>query len=450
MSYLARSVTEKKYPVRYWSMVVSATSLPNFVKFDNTGLTHTTSAFNISTVLGLLLAIVPIFLLGAMAVMNRQRLMLNKIDYCKWLWLALAVNLTISTLLMGPNKLMPGKHLQDIVISLYRIFGWVLGMTLIVSVYSREPKQTATDMIVRIVGICCWFNILIVWLILPVAPSLAYNADADSPESAARLGGILISPIGLGVYAGIGFFYALLFLRGRLRVGGCCLAFLTLVLTYARTQQLSFILLLAGYLLVISRRPIYRWGATLLLLLGLAAGTVFSGEIINYEGRGNGVHNILTLSERTYVWDACFKAFWLKPYLGYGVGKGVANAIRDQWTFTHWIPPEAHNEFIQALVSGGVLACALVLYLYGQTIWKGFRIYRNGPKEVFLLLVFLQVTFMSIGESIITVGYGRASSLFILSFFGINASYPRVRAALVARSQKKAPAAEIRRSLVRV
>jgi O-antigen ligase len=165
-------------------------------------------------------------------------------------------------------------------------------------------------------------------------------------------------------------------------------------------------------------------------------GALFFDRIVAYAARGNGVKNIVTLSDRTYVWQASWKAFLLRPILGYGAVKGVSNAIKDQWVFTHWVPPECHNEILQALVSGGILAGVLVLFLFVQIIWKGFRIRAYGEKQTFLLVVLLEVTFVGIGNAVISGGFARSSALFLLAFVGVSGSYSRVRASLKARKQR--------------
>ncbi len=429
---LAPSVARRRYPLRYWMLVVCSVGIPNVVKFDSSGLTHNAGLFNASSIGAIALSLTFAYLLFVMHLLRGEPLMPRPIRWDAALWLPLLAGLVLATLLGPGNRLAPGSH-TDFFVSSYRLFEWVTAFVLALSLYAREPEASGRDMLIRIIGTSCWTNILLVWCVLPVWPSQVYGDPMDGAETTRRLGGLLIHPIGLGLYSEIGFFYCFLFSRGWRKWGGCGLALLTLALTYARAEEGAFVLTFFLYVLVLSKRVTTRAAGFAVCAVAGAGGAVFHERVLAYAGRGHGLSNITTLSERTYVWQAAMQALVLRPWLGYGYVNGPKNALREQWRFAHWIPPHCHNELLQAAVSGGILAGLLVLAIYLKTLVKAARHAFRSSQDAFLLVVFLQLMILSLGEPILTNPISRAGAVFLLVSFAITARPPkRARFALSA------------------
>ena len=419
MNLIQPSLARKKYPIRYWVFVAYAIGVPGFMSFDASGRTHDLGLFNPASLSAIALTMTCAFLFASVTVLSHRRILLRRVDFCMWLWIALLILFIIASVLQPRNNSGPPLP-SDLPLSLYRLGEWVLGFVLLLSLYTSEGEDRAMDLVVRLIGTICWTYIALVWTLLPIAPSLAYtSAVEDIGSGHARLGGILIHPVHFSVLAGVAFFYALLFFQGRKRLFGCVLTALTLVMTYARSEQLVFLIALFAYLMIFSRKFVLRvLGST--AICSVAAGAiVFQGKVLDYLERGQGMRNITTLSERTDVWNASFRAFWLRPYIGYGYIAGVKHAIKDHWNATNWIPPHSHNEFIQSLVSGGILAGLLMLAIYVRVLWVAFRNARRSAKHTFLLIVVLQISTMSLIMPVISVQFGRLSALFLLSFVGL-------------------------------
>jgi O-antigen ligase len=353
MTLIRPSLAQKKYPIRYWIFVAYAVGVPNFVRFDGSGRTHEFGLFNPTSISNIILTLTCAFLFASVTVLGRRRILLRRVDFSAWLWIALLILLTIASLLQpsSPNR---APVASDLPLSLYRLGEWILGFILLLSLYTREDEDRAMDLIIRLIGAVCWINIAIVWIVLPIAPSLVYAAPEDIGEGNARLGGALIHPVHLSVLAGVGFFYALFFFQGRKKFFGCFITTLTLVMTYARSEQIVFLIAVFAYLMVLSRKFVLRMLGFSAICSIAAGAIVFQEKILDYLERGQGMRNITTLSERTDVWKASFRAFWLRPYIGYGYISGVKQALRDQWNATNWIPPHSHSEFVQALVSSAM------------------------------------------------------------------------------------------------
>ena len=435
MNLIRASLAQKKYPIRYWIFVAYAVGVPNFVRFDGSGRTHEYGLFNASSISTIILTLTCTFLFATVTLLGRRRILLRRVDFSAWLWFGLLVIFTIASFLQpaSPNR---APSASDLPLSLYRLGEWVLGFAMLLSLYTREDEDRAMDLIVRLIGAVCWVNIAIIWIALPIVPSLVYAAPEDIVSGHARLGGALIHPVHLSVLAGIAFFHSLFFFQGRKKFFCCFITGVTLVLTYARSEQLVFLIAVFAYLMVLSRKLFLRMLGSLAICTFAAGAIVFQGKILDYLERGQGMRNITTLSERTDVWRASFRAFWLRPYIGFGYISGVKQALRDQWNATNWVPPHSHSEFIQALVSGGIIAGLLILVLYFRVISTAFRNARRGIKHTFLLIVVLQISTMAVIMPLVTVQFGRLSALFLISFVGIiaDAKAPaKVRQTRIAR-----------------
>jgi O-antigen ligase len=418
MTTIRPSLAQKKYPIRYWIFVAYAIGVPGFMRFDGSGRTHELGLFNPASLSSIALTLTCAFLFASVTILGRRRILLRRVDFGAWLWIALLIIFTISSVLQ-PNNASGPPAASDLPLSLYRLGEWVLGFVMLCSLYTSEGEDHAMDLIIRLIGSICWAYIALVWIVLPIAPSLVYAPLEDIGGGNARFGGILIHPVHLSVLAGVAFFYALFFFQGRKKLFCCFITALTLLLTYARSEQIVFLIALFAYLMIFSRKFVLRMlGAT--TICTIAAGViVFEDKFLDYLERGHGLHNLTTLSERTDVWKASFQAFWLRPYIGYGYIAGVKHAIVDNWNATNWVPPHSHSEFIQALVSGGILAGLLMLAVYLRVIWVAFRNAHRSMKHTFLLIVVLQISAMAIIMPLVTVQFSRIGAVFILAFVGL-------------------------------
>lgn len=393
--------------------------MPNFVRFDASGKTHEFGLFNPTSISAITLTMTCAFLLIAVTIVGKRSLLARRVGFHGLLWGVLFINLLIASVLQPASSMRPASA-TDLPLSLYRLGEWALGFALLLSLYSREEPDRTTDLMIRLIGSVCWINITIVWIALPLIPSLVYASPEDIASGArARLGGALIHPVHLSVLAGVGFFYALFFMQGRKRLLACFIAAVTLALTYARSEQIIFLMALFTYVIVLSRSIVMRLMGFFAIAMTAVMGLVFQGSILEYLARGQGTRNITTLSERTDVWEASFKAFKLRPFIGFGFIAGVKQALQDQWNATNWVPPHAHSEFIQALVSGGIVAGLLVTALYVRALWLAIRGARQGIKHTFLLIVLLQITTMACIMPLITVQFSRLASIFLICFVAL-------------------------------
>jgi len=319
----------------------------------------------------------------------------------------------------------------------------VLAFVLFLVLYTREPAEDATALVVELIGRCSWIIIFMVWLALPFFPHLAYGSDENG--SPAILGGVLLGAGILPFESCIAFFYSLFFARSvHLRWSGCLLALITLGMARSRTCIISLAVTFLCYAVFLPRRPAHRWPAIGSFFALGALALAFSGGVAAYFARGQSVADLASLDGRTYVWQASMAAVRSRPLLGYGFLLGAKKAIKDHWIYTHWLPPNAHSEFVESLLVGGIPACGIVLYIYFSILWRSVKTACRGPLQAFLTLALLQVVIHSLfaGEDLMT-SFTSEGAVFLLCWIAFSDSVqPLSEAANLRWRSLRAPALE--------
>lgn len=408
----------RNHPVLYWVTVAYMVGVPNFIKFDGTGRTHDLGLFNLTSISRIALTLFTAYMLAINLAMARGPIFPRRVKIPIGVWISLLAWYIIATVLQPPSRLSP--HLaSDLPLSLFRLGQWVLGFMLFLVLYSREPAEDATALVVELIGRSSWITVLMVWMILPIAPHLAYSVT-DEPGSVATLGGWFVDPGELAFQSGCAFLYSLFFVRrAYFRWLGCFLAFISLAMTRARTSQMGFILAVGCYAFVYCRKPALRWasGGLLILIGGLA--TVYSRPLMAYMARGQSIENIATLDSRALIWRACWSAIQQRPILGYGYIIGAKDAIRDHWVYSsQWVPPHAHNDLIQATLQGGFPASMLMIYLYVWLFGRCVRAARVSREHLFLFLLVIQLTVIASTGLVLSCAFSSLSAVLVLCHIG--------------------------------
>ena len=411
--------TQRQYPLLYWTTMAYIVGIPNFVHFDQTG--RVLNPINLTSICTVAQAVITGYLLVVMFLLERQPLEVRKIHFDLGLWIALLLELILATAFEPTSRLTPPSTMA-LFLSLFRIGQWVIAFVLIVALYSRTPPTRSAELVVELIGRSSWIWVALMWIILPIIPAQVYGgSEEDGPAAVGRLGGQLIPPGHVALVGSMAFFYALFFFtRGPRKWTACLLALLTIVLTGARTQQAGFLLAFFLYVIVLSRRPAIRWGMIGVTALALLIGVSFGNSVTNFISRGQSAQTLSSLDDRTRVWEASLEAIRLRPMLGYGYSIGARNAIRDHWRFGHWIPPHAHNEFIQVTLDGGAIALVLVLCIYGHTFWTSIREAGKGPYQLFLFILFIQFALQTLTGGELGMAFrGTTGGIFILCCTGV-------------------------------
>jgi O-antigen ligase len=412
---------QKQNPLLYWTTLIFLVGVPNFIHFDVTGRTHEQGLLNPTSLSTMAINFLSTYVLIVVVLLSRRPLLCRKVNITGWLWVVLLLQMLLSTALAPASRLTPPAF-SDNLIPLYRMYEWILAFALVLALYTRTPEERGTELIVQLIGRMSWIWIAMTYLILPIMPSQVYGGagEGEIASAHAQLGGQLLSPSYLSTLSVAAFFYSLFFFpRGLVRFCGCVVAFVTLVLAHTRIEQASFLMLILLYAIFFSGLFFLRIATIISTAVLAALGILFRSTILEYIARGQNANSLATLNDRTRVWAAAIEAIRDRPILGYGYVVGAKNALKDHWLYAHWIPPHAHNEYIHAFLSGGILAALLVLCIYARALWAGFRTAHRGPHQIFLLFLMILFTVRSLGGPNMTYIFTRPGGVFLLTFIGL-------------------------------
>jgi O-antigen ligase len=413
--------TQKQNPLFYWISLAYLVGMPNFVHFDNTG--RTSNPINATSIIFIIQAVFTGYMLVVVLLLERSPVFWRKVKVSGGLWLCLLIDFVVVSIL-HPASRITAPSATDVLLPLFLLGQWTVAFILFVTLYARTAVDQATEFIGKFIGRACWIWIGMVWFFVPIMPQQAYGASEES-TAVRRLGGQLIHPGKLAVLACIGFYYALFFFpKGLRKWAACAIALFTIALTGARTGQLAFILTLFLYAIVYSRKPILKYTAAALVVLGSVAGIVLKDLLLRVVSRGQSLETLASLDDRTRIWQASYEAIRERPFFGYGYSVGARNALRDHWKFVHWIPPHAHNEFIQALLEGGVVAFILIAAIYMMVSWRAIKEARRGQSELFLMLVVVQLLINTISGPLLTYWFAPLGGIFMLCCIATLGSRP--------------------------
>ncbi|WP_237067314.1 O-antigen ligase family protein [Microbulbifer guangxiensis] len=292
-------------------------------------------------------------------------------------------------LFSGADKLVP----------LYRAFEWLLFM-LIALLWLSSLEEARFDSFHR--------NYLKPALLLPLSivllaviplPELAYGMTHGN----IRLGGFLFHPNRLGVIAACAFLYSYLLLpNGWKKAASMICTLLVLLFTYSRGAIIIFSLTIPLVILLVGGRY-QRIIGLIVMLTGIVVLVIYSDEIVSLMSRGQGVSNVTSGSGRSEIWKASFDLIKESPILGYGFINGSKFALPDavSWTAGFEFPAaHAHNDLLQSLLNGGVIALVVTLFIYGSL---GFSLVKarhllSRREHVFVVALVIQLLFSGLTE----------------------------------------------------
>lgn len=187
-------------------------------------------------------------------------------------------------------------------------------------------------------------------------PAIRLAGIAGSPNGLGRTASLVILVVGVLVVAHRLPIYSW---RCLIPIG---LAVSCLILSDSRTSTVAIVAAFGFYLL--RQRPVTAFfvavaaGFTSLMLLNM---DVPWQELMTYVTRTGRISEMTTLTGRTDIWYATWNAFLERPLLGYGYGSTkvlLPEVYRGFWGFT---VSQAHNLYLQTLVTTGLVGLLLVL-----------------------------------------------------------------------------------------
>lgn len=200
----------------------------------------------------------------------------------------------------------------------------------------------------------------------------------------------------------------------------CLLSVLIILFAHSATSLISvmFIFTTAQGLKLISFKSKKRVFALLLLLILIAV--FLSLIMINFNTILNVYDRDITLTGRTPLWADLWGFIQQRPWFGYGYGAFFSGSHRETdiiWKVHSWIPPHAHNGFVEMWLNIGLIGLAVFSINYVGCIFNSLFQYLlfKDLKMLWILLVLLYTIFFNLTE----VSFLSQSTLWIISLAAI-------------------------------
>jgi exopolysaccharide production protein ExoQ len=200
----------------------------------------------------------------------------------------------------------------------------------------------------------------------------------------------------------------------------CLLSVVIILLAQSGTSLISviFIFTTAQALKLVSFKSKQSVLAILLLLIFIALSLFLM--MINFHTFLNAFDKDITLTGRTPLWSDLWGFVQQKPWLGYGFGTFFSSGHQETatiWRMHDWVPPHAHNGFIQIWLDIGVVGLAVFSISYFGCIFNALFKYLSSQdlKMFWIFLLLLYTVFFNLTE----VSFLSQSELWILSITAI-------------------------------
>ena len=380
-----QSSVRRRYPLRYWMLVAVMVGIPRFLNFDPRSKTQDFGLYNPWSLSQIALMLLCAVALAAVSLSSRKAINLRKINFHHWFWVGL-VSICILASIVNPQ--------DKLLVSLYWLFEWVVCYLLLASAYTRAPAVEAPAFLREVAMKLVNISIGAVLLALVVYPPLAYVSAAEFTSGTVnRLGGNVVQSNRLGFLACVGVLHSVIYLRGTKRFLFITFYSIVLFFTFSRGSWIGLAIALVICVFMYPSKIVRAIGFVCICFT-VAVASMLSDKLMSILERGQGSSNLETLSGRFLVWATDWQAFRLRPWIGYGFVDGPKQILSQLYLSNYWIPPNCHNEFLQALVTGGIVCGVMIMFLYLIVCYRFIRLMFGNPKNLDVLffgLVFLEV-----------------------------------------------------------
>jgi O-antigen ligase len=385
----------------YWLFFIFAVNVPGFTPFDTTGKSRNFGLFNPQSISRIIVTFVVAGLAAMFFTTRRARAEMPLVRRQLNLLVLFFILMLICSIPWG---------FKDLALSAYRLLEWALAIALMIGMYGSSPERTdklTAELVFRIsvtvVGIVTVFAVF--------APDLAWSSiGPDTGFVEDRFGGSVFFPNTVGTLSAIALYYISLFKTGYTKYFLMAFFAATLILTYSRGALLAFV---ASYFFfgLIYGRTTQRLGTMILVVMASAAGLFYQDKILKVLARGQSVSGLKTASGRLLIWAAGFKMFTVHPLMGWGFIAAIKEHFPDYYSSTTFAPEHSHNELLQSLMSGGIIAGVLVTVIYVVAAFRAARQARSSLWQQFLFFAFIQVCVHAIEGPLFSFGFNVISSI---------------------------------------
>lgn len=284
---------------------------------------------------------------------------------------------------------------RDLLVSSYRLIEYAIFIAFLL-VYNKRNGG------VRFSTLCIFFEFFSKYLLFLVLIGIVFFSERflgviELDGTYLRLGGTVIHPNTLGSLSAIFILYYGIVSKSKFRFLYVGVFAFVLLMTYSRGALLA---LIAGYVvsyLFCSKNKSIFLAA---VLVGLIPASIFVFDIlINVLARGQGVEGFINLSGRWVVWQSSLDIIFQNLrniVLGISFGEPsemVGDVMEYDYGISYWKSHNAHNDFLQAWLGGGVVYLIVTLYVYYKIIKGVLKINEYDLKLFFLSVLVVLVTF---------------------------------------------------------
>ena len=315
----------------------------------------------------------------------------------------------------------------------YRFAEWV--MVALFAVFAFPAPQSADDyyqlkrIFIRFGKLFTFFVSFSVILVALVKPELAYF---PSPGGPGQLGGFFVHPNKLSLICAAGVLFFGLFGKTwpeRLWIP------VFIAVAYFSESRIGLLVTLSCFALVLvsagrgAGKLVRLFFMSITALLGLLVllSSISALTDISFLARGMSLADIVSLNNRTVVWESCIRLFLESPLLGWGYIDGPL-LIADYMTQTWWKARHAQNDLLNAIVSGGALPGFFVLYIYSVLIMRTLPRALSGDIHTLLFGLMVICFIHSVVEIVIISHVTLASILLVMTYRYLAVTRPWLRA----------------------
>ena len=201
---------------------------------------------------------------------------------------------------------------------------------------------------------------------------------------------------------------------------GCLLSVALVIFSQSATSLISvvFIFSTAQGIKLLSFKS--KKSVLAILLSLIFVGVLISLIIINFNTILGLYDRDITLTGRTPLWASLWEFIQQKPWLGYGYGSFFSGLHRETdiiWKVHDWVPPHAHNGFIQIWLHVGVIGLAVFSVGYFGCVFDALYRYLLSKeiKTLWIFLLLLYTIFFNLTE----VSFLSQGMLWIISLAAI-------------------------------
>lgn len=391
-------------------LIILAAGTPGLLVQDSTGLTNLHGLFSLSNVwrMAVYIGVFYYFLIFFLFVSSRASIKFPEGAGLK------AFFLLYSLLFCSYPFLTSNLSLISFMEASYRLFEWFTILLLVLfSLPNAHDAPTSEVSFVEFVKKLIFTIFLVVLFMAIIRPDLGFT---NFPSG---FGGFLLHPNKLSLICAIGVLFCGVYRKTRIDNLAILLFIICGYATGSRSGLAMIMLSLIFVIISSGNRDFKIIKILSLIVLAFVGGLYLLADIASFSSlafltRGGGIENLINMNNRLFVWEASWSLFLNSPWLGGGYLDASAH-ISDYVNQSWWKPPHAHNDILQFLISGGVVAGGLSIYIYTIPL---FKLRKGLSSRKINLVLFATITLClihSVVELLLSFYVSPASIIFIIA-----------------------------------